>query len=191
MKTIFTLFFIRPHKIDACEGRVFAERYFRTPLDTGTLESSRCSEMSRKSRQPISLVVRNRFSKAELVMASKCAMPVITTFGFSFFINSIIKSDWRGASITVRASSTSSLFATFCRGTCNRKGIRITYLTTRITCEKVLLLKLHLQSCFYNSCRNKFLLDMFMQIISILPFFMQSYRCASQKFSKTIIWSQI
>jgi hypothetical protein len=39
------------------------------------------------------------------VIASNWAIPVTTTWGFNFLINSINKSDWRGASITVTVPS--------------------------------------------------------------------------------------
>jgi hypothetical protein len=84
---------------------VWLARYFKTPFEAGELESSRWSEISRKSRDPISLVILKRFSNAELVIASKWAMPVMTTCGLSFFISSMRRSDRCGASITVRSSA--------------------------------------------------------------------------------------
>lgn len=102
---LLTWFLSRPHKIAACDGRAAPARNFKTPFELGRLDSSRWSDMSRKRREPVSWVVTRRCSKAELVTASKFSMPVITTCGFSFLINSIIRSDWRGASITVITSS--------------------------------------------------------------------------------------
>lgn len=99
-----TLFFTNPHIIAACEGSGDPARYFSTPFELGRLDSSNWSDMSKKRREPISLVVPKRCSKAELVTASNWAIPVTTTCGFNFLISSIIKSDWRGASITVIAS---------------------------------------------------------------------------------------
>ena len=100
-----TRFFNRPQTIAACEGRGDPARYFMTPLELGRLDSSKWSDMSIKRRDPVSLVASKRCSKAELVTDSNSAMPVTTTWGFNFFINSTIKSDWRGASITVITSS--------------------------------------------------------------------------------------
>lgn len=103
-----TLFFTSPHMIAAWEGRWVPDRYFRTPFDPGRLDSSNWSDMSKKRRDPTSRVVSRRCTKAELVTDSKWAIPVTTTWGFNFFISSIIKSDCRGASITVIVSSKES-----------------------------------------------------------------------------------
>lgn len=96
-----TWFFNNPQIIAAWGGNGVLARYLRTPLELGRLESSNWSDISIKRRAPISIVVIKICSKAELVTASNSAIPVTTTCGRNFFISSIIKSDWRGASITV------------------------------------------------------------------------------------------
>ena len=106
-----TWFFTKPQTIAACEGRGVSATYFRTPLELGRLDSSKWSDMSKKRRAPISLVISKRFTKAALVTASNWAMPDTTTCGFSFLINSIISSDWRGASMTVSTSSAGLSFS--------------------------------------------------------------------------------
>lgn len=74
-------------------------------MEPGRLESSKWSDISKKRRDPTSLVTSRSCTKAELVTASKSPILEITTWGFSFFISSTIKSDWCGASITVSTSS--------------------------------------------------------------------------------------
>lgn len=108
-----TWFLNKPHIMAAWEGSGVLARYFKTPIELGRLESSNWSEMSMKRRDPTSLVTRRRCSKAELVTASNWAIPVTTICGLNFFITSIIKSDWRGASITV-IPSVKVLLSFFC-----------------------------------------------------------------------------
>jgi hypothetical protein len=70
VEVIGTWFFTKPHSMAAWEGRVFPARYFKTPLELGRLDNSKCSEISRNNREPTSFVAFSKFSKAALVIAS-------------------------------------------------------------------------------------------------------------------------